>query len=213
MSDRVVIFVDYQNAYKGAREAFFESSDHHYCGQFNPRQLGEVIANDSPYDRELQEVRVYRGIPSLKHDPKGYGASRRQIANWDTLGKVTPVVRPLRYPEGWPDQSLPGDSPGEKGIDVSLAIDFASMAVRHEFEVGIIFSADSDLKPALEFVCQLAADAGSYYPRAEVAGWKSLPGRRSPRLGIADRNLYCHKVDRAQFDVIADAVDYARKWA
>jgi len=213
VADRVVLFIDYQNTYKGAREAFFAPGDSHHCGQFNPRKLGELVANDSPYDRELTEVRIYRGLPSATFDPKSYGASRRQHDAWEKLGKVTMITRPLRYPEGWPETSDPGEKPGEKGIDVSLAIDFAAMAVRKEYDVGIIFSADTDLRPALEFVTQMCDDSGSYYPRAEVAAWKPLAGRRSPRLRLPERTIYCHMVDPAGYRMVADPVDYNRKWS
>lgn len=168
---------------------------------------------DSPFDRELQEVRVYRGLPSPNFDAKSYAASRRQSAGWERLGKVTAVSRPLRYPKGWPNSHDPNDKPGEKGIDVSLAIDFVAMAVRGEYDVGIIFSADTDLRPPLEFVFGVAEDAGTYYPRAETAAWRPLPGRPAPRLSLPGKNVWCHMIDKTGFDTVADVVDYNRKWS
>lgn len=48
----------------------------------------------------------------------------------------------------WP----PTDKAEEKGIDVALAIDFVAMAVEDKYDVGVIASCDTDLRPALEFV-------------------------------------------------------------
>lgn len=79
------------------------------------------------------------------------------------------MTRPLRYPQGWPGASLPGEKPGEKGIDVALTMDFAVMAVRRQYEIGIIFSTDTDLKPAIEFVSDLGLEGNDGMPRAEVA--------------------------------------------
>jgi len=54
VSDRVVVFLDYQNVYMGARGAFYpygSPSD----GQVDPHRLGELLISKSPpeFDREL----------------------------------------------------------------------------------------------------------------------------------------------------------------
>jgi hypothetical protein len=82
MTDRVVVFLDWQNVYKGAREAFCGYGAPHWEGQVHPLALGQLIAADSPYDRQLHQVRVYRGQPDAPRDPKGYAASARQVAAW-----------------------------------------------------------------------------------------------------------------------------------
>ena len=42
-----------------------------------------------------------------------------------------------------PTNHQPGERPREKGIDIALAIDFAMMAVRGEYYVGILMSTDT----------------------------------------------------------------------
>lgn len=88
---------------------------------------------------------IGNGPPQVR-DPQGYRAGRRQIAVWEAQGGITPVTRTLRYRRDLP--------PHEKGIDVSLAIDYVARAVDRAFDVGIIFSTDTDLVPALEFVAR-----------------------------------------------------------
>ncbi|GAA1815672.1 NYN domain-containing protein [Nesterenkonia flava] len=201
MADRVVLFVDYQNVYMRARDAFAERWADYTVGQIDPVKLGEHLVKASPYERELTGVRIYRGQPDSSKDPKGYGAARRQRAAWEKDDRVTVLARPLRYPFGWPESREIGQKPEEKGVDVALAIDFAAMAVRKQFDVGILFSADTDLKPALEFV-----SAEDVPARAEVAAWAPEQGPKR-RLRI-DRNIFCHWLGYKTFHAVSDPVNY-----
>ena len=73
MSDRVVVFVDYQNVYMSARNAFYPSPTAipHWEGQVDPLALGQLMVTRSPFDRALAGVRIYRGVPDSTKDPKG----------------------------------------------------------------------------------------------------------------------------------------------
>jgi len=138
MPDRVVVFLDWQNVYKGARRAFCSPLAPSWEGQVDPVALAEHLAADSPYDRELRQVRIYRGRPDSSLDPKGYAALSRQVGIWlQRPALVHVVMRTLRYPKGWQSSRLSGERPQEKGIDVALALDFVVMAVRDEYDVGI----------------------------------------------------------------------------
>lgn len=147
----------------------------------------------------MQEVRVYRGLPSSARDPKGYGAARRQIAAWERDPLTRVFWRALRYPQAWPQEKAQ-----EKGVDVALAVDFVTMAVREEYDVGILMSMDTDLIPALEAVTMLKGDP---HPFAEIAAWRSA-GRSSGRLRVPGHNLWCHWLDVNDYYAIADARDY-----
>ena len=98
MRHRVVLFVDYQNAYKDARALFRGRGRHPQAGQFDPLRLGELIARRSPWaSRELAQVRVYRGRPDRTKDLRAHSANVRQSAVQETSGrgKVTVITRPL----------------------------------------------------------------------------------------------------------------------
>lgn len=206
---RVVVFLDYQNVYMGARGCFrSERYSPHFEGQPDPFRLGEYLAADSPGERELAQVRIYRGLPDGSKDPKGHSAASRQIDIWRQNPRVQVFPRPLAYPRGWPDESRPGEKPREKGIDVSLAIDFAMMAVLGEYEVGILMSTDTDLKPALEAVTKLGVGQGRVYPRAEVAAW-SGDKMHNRRLSIAGAKLWCHWLDKTVYEQVCDHTDYS----
>lgn len=204
MSDRVILFIDYQNVYRRARDCFHPLHAPHWDGQIDPLALGRLLVDHSPYDRSLAQVRVYRGQPDASRDPKGYAANQRQCATWQKRG-VEVVARTLRYPPGWPTQSRPGERPQEKGIDVALAIDFVMLGLRLQYDVGILMSTDTDLKPALEAVAQLTASGG---PRAEVAAW-SGQGQHARRLSISSARLWCHWLDENAYSSLADPTNYS----
>jgi uncharacterized LabA/DUF88 family protein len=201
--NRVVLFVDAQNLYKGARDAFGtrdadgKIQEPSIFGQIHPIQLGELICSRPPpgFTRTLSGVRIYTGRPDSTRDAKGYGANLAQCAAWQKAG-ATVIWRTLRYPRDWPSQK-----PEEKGIDVALAIDVVRLAIEGEYDVGIICSTDSDLRPALEYVCNKFFGA----PRVEVMAWSG-----AKRLSVPAINMWCHYLNRGDFDAISDTTDYRR---
>ena len=63
---------------------------------------------------------------------------------------------------------------------MQLALDFAMMAVRGEYDVGVLMSNDTDLRPALEEVMNLGAQT------VEVAAWDppaGTPAVQAPSAG------------------------------
>ncbi|WP_432867097.1 NYN domain-containing protein [Microbispora rosea] len=205
VTDRVILFIDYQNVYKGARSCFYSQlHPPHTAGQVSPLALGQHLVRSSPYDRELAQVRVYRGRPDSTKDPKGYGACTRQVAAWERSDRVVTALRTLRYPYGWPERCAPGEKPQEKGIDVALAVDFVRLAIEKEYDVGILMSTDTDLKPALEVVASLRSSGG---PRVEVAAW-SGDNMHNRRLSISGTNLWCHWLNAESYDQVKDPTNY-----
>lgn len=196
----MVVFLDYQNVYRRARDTFHDALDPSYCGQIIPVRLAQLIVARGLEPRTLHQVRVYRGQPDATRDPKGYGANSRQCAAWASDPLTEVVTRTLRYPQNWPTEREE-----EKGIDVTLAIDFVMMAIRNEYEAGVLMSTDTDLRPALEAVAGLEKTGG--YPQAEVAAW-SAPGGHSRRLAVPGMKLWCHWLDQADYHSVMDYRDY-----
>lgn len=203
---RLALFIDRQNVYHGARDTFGFSRAFHSKGQVNPLKVGELIAarvvDDT--DRRLVAVRIYRGLPDARKSPKGNAAAMRQKSAWEKLDpRVTVISRPLRYPRDWPN------SPEhEKGIDVQLAIDFFAGYIREEFEVGVLFSGDTDLLPALEAANQLAESEYSAVLSPEVAAWGSRSRSSGRRLRPKHLELHCHWLGELDFKRVEDTADY-----
>jgi uncharacterized LabA/DUF88 family protein len=198
---RVVVFLDYQNVYMGARETFGSRHATSRFGQVDPLALGQLIVARHPDSTQLHGVRVYRGRPDPQRDPRAYAANMRQSQAQAHRGGgvVTVVSRSLRYPKEWP--RLPAE---EKGIDVSLAVDLVAMAATGELDVAVVMSTDTDLVPALEAASLFA---GIPYPRCELAGWRA-PGQSHRRLVPKGRRLWCHWLDRGDFEAVRDDTDY-----
>ena len=196
---RLCVFIDYQNVYMGARKAFHAPTDPGSLGQIDPLKLAEAICAKDAFGHELTGIRIYRGRPVAERDAPGHAANLNQCAAWEkTSPKVSVISRPLSYPSGT-------KRPLEKGIDVALAVDFVTMAIRNEYDVGVIVSTDNDLKPALEAVMGLRPP-GKPYPRAAVASW-SAPGYRF-RLSVADAPIWCHWLGEDTYLAAADRTRY-----
>lgn len=195
---RVAVFIDYQNVYRRARDAFHAGlGQPSSFGQVSPRAIGdEIVARNS--GNTLALVRTYRGLPDGGRDPKGYAACSKQLSAWRTQPLVEVCARPLRYPPNYPTEK-----PTEKGIDVQLAIDFVLLSLQKKFDVGVIFSADTDLRPALEAVMKLGT------ARVEVAAWQPPQGYGS-RLSVPGSKVWCHYLDQTAYARVADPTDYTK---
>ena len=201
MADRVVVYIDAQNTYKGARDAFFAGRAHFTDGQFDPLKVGmlllqRTVAGVAP---ELKQVRVYSGRPDARKQPKANRAHLRQCAGWESKG-VYVLGRPLRYP-----RDFPASKPQEKGTDVELAIDLVTHSISRYFDVGIVFSTDQDLRPALEWVARQSNPG----PRVELAAWRSPRSNR--RIPVdAPVAVPCHWFDHADYQTVRNETDYTR---
>lgn len=199
LSDRMCVFIDYQNTYKGARDAFFRGSTSGVEGQFHPLALANIICNlrSKTFVTTLEGVYVYRGMPDVRKDPRGNSAGTRQKDRWEKSGVIV-KTRPLRYPVDWPNEK-----PQEKGVDVHLAIDYVAMAMRGDYDVGVLISCDTDLRPALE-------EARKFGRKVEVAAWQSDNGS-SPRLSLPHpEKIWCHWLDLRTFGRCSDPTDYGK---
>ena len=195
MSDRVMVFIDYQNVHFSALSQFHPRGTSPSVGHVNPRRIGELLVARRRRDSELIGVHVYRGSPVATHQPGAAGANDRQASVWSHDELVTVYRRPLSY-RGWP-----ATPPQEKGIDVELAVDFVRMALTGLYDVGIMFSRDTDLLPALETVHDLTP------ARVEVATW----GRSAGRLQFPGTTRpWCHYVNREAYELVRDHTNYAR---
>lgn len=195
--NRVAVFIDAQNVYRGARDSFVSKDKPAFLGQSDPLRIGELlVSRENPWQpssspRSLEQVRVYTGRPSS--DSRSYGPHMRQCAAWEAAGALV-VHRPLKYPPDGPAQ--------EKGIDVQLAIDFVAGAFDDTYDTGIIFSTDTDLRPALEFV------ATRYESKSvETAAWSS-PDRRRAGLRLETPATWCHRLTHDDYRTVRDLTDY-----
>lgn len=98
-------------------------------------------------------------------------------------------------PKDWPKSREE-----EKGIDVHLAVDLLYNGVRHNHDIAIVASTDTDLVPALEAVCDLRRAWGK--PRLEVVAWFNPADRK--RLSVAGYKVWCHQLSKAHYESVQD---------
>jgi len=200
----VRVFVDYQNVYMRARQAFAVQGASYVEGQIKPLRLGLLLVDRGRSvnaGRQLDSVYVFRGEPSPKHSPRGFAACQRQVAEWARVSQVVPHTRPLQYLPSMRSNGQPSAFDArEKGIDVLLALAMVMGAVRDEYDVAVLCSADTDLVPALEQVHALGKVC-------ETMAWKPPQGY-GQRLKVPGGG-WCHFLDLKTYELLHDATDYS----
>ena len=193
---RLALFIDYQNVYRRCREAFGLDGADTTEGQVSPLKVGRLVASRAPNTR-IERVFVYRGMPDGRRDAVGHAACRRQVTAWEAEGQAVQVcTRPLRYGRN-------GDV-REKGIDVQLAIDCVRMALSREFDIVAIFSGDSDLAPAAEFIFD---QFRSTNVRVNLVAWHG-----GPRINLTGgRKPGYYMLQRADYATVRDTRNYNRQ--
>lgn len=194
-SARVAVFIDWQNCYRSAREAFGFSGPG-IPGNVRPLPLARYLVGRSAPGASLTRLRIYTGRASQRRDPRTYAANRRQFQAWSSSAPntVEVIARTLDYSLG---------RPREKGVDVALAIDLVRTTLfEDEHDVALLVSADTDLLPALELVVQRAGPSA-----IEVAAWAGPHWSPKP-LSLAGSRIRQHILDRACYERFADATDY-----
>lgn len=190
---QVVVFIDYENVLRSAHEIWCEGHEKLYDSLVDPLKLAELIVHRRAPGGVLKEVRVYRGRPDPRKEATSAAYNDKQKEAWQSDPKVKVIRRMLSYPKTWPV-----DAAREKGIDVSIAIDLVRMAMLKEFEVGILFSRDTDLLPAIETI----RDIGG--PHMEIAGWAPTSQLRLE----SGRPLWCHRLSQDDWVATRDTRTY-----
>jgi uncharacterized LabA/DUF88 family protein len=195
----VAVFIDWQNTYKTAREAFGWSSYPNEYGNYSPYQLARIFAagNGRGAKGELVRLNIHRGLPSQRHDQPGYAANRRQAAAWmkENPDVVIPRLRPLRYSRDQP--------PREKGVDVELALGAVEWVLTDACDVAVIFSHDTDLVPAVEMLCRLKSP-----DCIETASWTAQGFNQRIRT---NQRAYHHAISQEVFQRVETRINYAHR--
>ncbi|MEV8378667.1 hypothetical protein AB0P21_38360 [Kribbella sp. NPDC056861] len=143
----------------------------------------------------LRRVLVYRGQPSVEHDPEGYARNQAQKSQWERDGRVQVTLRPLKYDyerdasgrhatdhEG---KKIVKGSPREKGVDVLCALAAVREAGDPATDLVILATSDSDLAPALDEVRSLGTakiETFCWYDEVARMGFQLHPTDRTRRL-------------------------------
>ncbi len=205
---RVSVFIDGQNLYKGVSKLF------------KTRVHPVLIARELAGDRDLGKVRYYSGVHQPRENPKIHAMSMRRHKLIRRTG-VEVIERTLQYHWEWGVRDrLPSafkakegethevtverhHKAREKGIDLALGLDALEAAYTDECDVIIIVSRDQDLA---EIAREVKGRASTRQVRVEVA----IPASDKYRH-IMEGYDYTHFIDRAMVDRCKDKFDYFQK--
>lgn len=194
-----VVFVDGQNLFKAAKEAF---------GYTYPNYdvIGLASAVCATKGWRLKQVRFYTGIPDPTDNLFWNNFWAAKLLALSRAGAYT-FSRPLRYrtkaitlPDGSQHSFIAAE---EKGIDVRIALDVIRLAHRSEYDVGIIFSQDQDLNEVAKEVRELAREQGRWIKLASA--FPVSPASRN-RRGVDGTDWI--PIDHALYSAHLDPVDY-----
>jgi hypothetical protein len=195
---RVAVFVDWQNCYHCAREAFHGEHDPSRYGNMRPKAFAEMLVEKGSADDRLVHIGIYRGEPNPRKDARTHAAHSRQRQAWiDDCGLdlLRPRTRPLRYPPGRPLSDAE-----EKGVDVQLAIDAMVMGIQGGYDLAILATADTDLLPVAEGLVVLRDTTGKL--DVAVVGWAGT----SQHLELAGVDV--RWIGRRDYEAVRDTTDY-----
>jgi len=199
---RAVAFIDAQNLFHAAKEAFGYSHPN-----FDPLKLARAISEQHAW--VLDETRLYTGVPAQADDPFWSHFWTAKLAQMGREGVVT-YARALRYrnqtirlPGGQEHSILVGQ---EKGIDIRLALDIVRLAHQRAFDVALVFSQDQDLSEVADELRVIAREQTRWIKVASA--YPSSPTSRNPR-GVNKTDWI--RIDRALYEGCLDPRDYRPK--
>ncbi len=196
---RTIAFVDGQNLFHSAKEAFGYSYPN-----YDPSALANKICERQKWN--LKEIHFYTGVPDLRDKPFWHNFWNKKLAIMGTRG-VKVFRRSLRYrnqtialPGGRSTTALVGQ---EKGIDIRLALDMVRMTHQKAYDVALLFSQDQDLTEAVEEVKTIAKEQNRWIKIASA--FPVSPTYRN-RRGIDKTDWIL--IDRTTYEACLDLTDY-----
>jgi uncharacterized LabA/DUF88 family protein len=197
-----MVFVDGQNLFHAAREAFGYTYPN-----YDVQPLAEAVCKSRGWD--TVEIRFYTGVPDQQDDARWHHFWTAKLAHMGRQGVVV-YSRALRYrnkkvklPDGTVHTFLAGE---EKGIDVRIAIDVIRKAHEKAYDVGVIFSQDQDLSEVADEVRVIAKEQDRWLKVA--CAYPSSPARWN-RRGINRTDWI--PIERPMYDGCLDPRDYRPK--
>ncbi len=199
---RCAAFVDGQNLFRAAKEAFGYTFPN-----YDPQGLAKSIAASRGW--QLVAAHFYTGIPDHSDDPFWHGFWTAKLGVLGTRGVVT-FSRALRYrnetvklPDGTKTVALVRR---EKGIDVRIALDVVRLARVNAFDVALLFSQDQDLSEVAVEVRRISRHEERWIKIASA--FPSSDRSRNLR-GINGTDWI--PIDRSLYDACIDTNDYRPK--
>ena len=201
---RAAVFVDGQNLYRSAKDAFgypYPNYDVMSLARKACELAGSCFLCSSP--------RFYTGVPDKDDDPMWNAFWSRKLLAIAHQGVVV-FSRPLRYRNEVIDFGHGGTAERrigrEKGIDVRIALDLVSLAVERAYDVAIVLSQDQDLSEAAKDIKKIAQGQGRFVRVVSAFPWREGFYRGMNDKGINGTDWI--RIGRGDYDSCIDPRDY-----
>ena len=197
---KAIIFVDGQNLYYAAKEAFGYTYPN-----YDIKKLSEKICLAHKW--RIIEIRFYTGIPDLQDNAFWHNFWSKKLSYMGRTG-INLFSRNLRYQNeetkcsscGKISTTLVGH---EKGIDVRMALDIVRLAHQKKYDVAVIFSQDQDLSEVADEVRRISIEQKRWIKI--VSAFPISPTKKDNR-GINKTDWI--KIDKQTYDSCIDPNDY-----
>lgn len=199
---RTVAFVDGQNLFHTAREAFGYTYPN-----YDPLALATRVCQEQRW--QLSETRFYTGVPDATDDASW---NHFWVAKMGAMGHkgVEVYSRALRYrnktvrmPSGGSHSFLVAE---EKGIDVRIALDVIRLAHRNVYDVALVFSQDQDFSEVADEIRVIGREQSRWIKIA-----CAFPFSPTVRIRRGINGTDWIRIDRATYDACLDPRDYRPK--
>ena len=196
---RTIAFVDGQNLFHAAKEAFGYAFPN-----FDIAALAAAVCGSNGW--QLDRTHFYTGIPDATDDAHWNHFWTAKLSSMGRQG-VRVFSRPLRYrnqtvrlPTGATHTFLVGQ---EKGIDIRIALDIVASVRNNLCDLALVFSQDEDLSEVADEVRAIAREQCRWVKIASA--FPDSPTRRY-RRGVNKTDWI--RIDRATYDACLDPADY-----
>ena len=198
---RASCFIDGQNLYFAAREAFgYDVPD------YEPVALTQRVCRQRGW--ALGSIHFYAGIPSATDSPHWHDYWTAKLGAMGHRGIHT-CSRPLSYQQSilrLPDGETRSVRIGrEKGIDVRIALDIVRLARQQDFDVAVVFSQDQDLGEVALEIRAIAVQQSRWIKIASA--FPIGPGSKNSR-GINRTDWI--RIEKAAYDMCREPTDFRR---
>lgn len=199
------IFIDGQNFYLSARQAFDRTFP-----DYDILQVGNLLSQKIS-GQDATTISFYSGVPIAKYQPRWAEFWSNKTAAMEEQG-IRVTTRPLRYLTE-SDPQVPNGfriiQTREKGIDMALGLDVASAARRSNCANIVIVSRDQDFAEVVRYV-----DDMSKFEKRDIQMWSSFPkgdGTPTHYRGIAGTREI--RISQKEYLSCLDDTDYRGRFA
>jgi uncharacterized LabA/DUF88 family protein len=196
---RALVFVDGQNLFHAAQEAFG-----YPYPNYDVRKLAAALCLKQGWT--LAGVHFYTGVPDARDHAFWHHFWHAKSAHMGRQG-VHVFFRLLRYRDQTvrlPDGTARTIRVGrEKGIDVRIALDVVHFVRTGACDVALLLSQDQDLSEVADEVRAIARDQGRW---CKIASAFPFSPTTTNRRGINKTDWI--RIDRATYDTCLDPRDY-----